>query len=165
MLLKKKYPCKTEDHVDIDQVLETCMAEIGTHQDINWIVDTGVSNYVMRNKSLVSNMKKCPIATNIRTANGAILPVAGKDFVTLFENKVAEQVLYVPGVCKNLLFVGSFADRGNLILFDAKKFFIFDRHKRLYLIGSPDSKNSLYKLDSLLAKRKQSIKVNMNLID
>lgn len=97
-------------------------------------------------------------SSSVSTANGAKLAVAGHGTVTIDTNKV-NKVLYVPGISRNLVFVGKLADLDYHILFTRKQCLVFDKHhpSRVCMHGLRDPQNNLYKLStSALAKHVRS---------
>ena len=70
-------------------------------------------------------------------------------------NKEIQRVLYVPGMCKNLLFVGKFADEVHYTLFGPRNCWIFAKNNphRILLTGTRTHNNSLYRLNTSLQGR------------
>jgi hypothetical protein len=66
--------------------------------------------------------------------------------------------MYVPGMYKNLLSVGKFADKGFYTLFGKETCWIFKRDipGRILLIGTKSRSNGLYRLNSSLMRRAPS---------
>lgn len=141
-----------QEQEDVSTVLEldACMAEYSPVSSSTWFLDSGASNHITGDQRIVSNVVKPNITTTIKTASGAALPVVGKGIVTLSDNKILEHVLYVPGVQKNLLSVGALTDKGHRVVFDSKLFYVFEKHdpNKIYLQGTRDSQNNLYRLQT-----------------
>lgn len=118
----------------------------------NWYLDSGASMHVTGNKSLLFDVRKGP-NSQITTANGRSLPVNAQGAITLPGNKRLSEVLYVPGLCKNLLSVGRLADEGHFTLFGAKNCWVFaqDKPTKVLFTGSRSHSNSLYRLNTSLS--------------
>jgi hypothetical protein len=71
---------------------------------------------VTGNRDLLTNIRDAPKSTII-TTRGKVLPVVNHNKANLDENKVIDNILYIPGMMKNLHSIGKFADEGLLILF------------------------------------------------
>jgi hypothetical protein len=67
------------------------------------------------------------------------------------EIKNVTNVLYVPGLTKNLFLVGSIIDKGNIVIFDASKCLILDSNepKKVITKTMRDSTNGSYKGESI----------------
>jgi hypothetical protein len=67
------------------------------------------------------------------------------------EIKNVINVLYVSGLIKNLLLIGSIINKGNMVIFDAKKFLILDlsEPKKVITKAMKDSTNGLYKGENM----------------
>jgi hypothetical protein len=66
-----------------------------------------------------------------------------------------EKILYVPGIGKNLLSIGKFADEGLYSIFGSKTCWILniDNPLAILLTGTIEKSNSLYRLNSSVAGR------------
>lgn len=65
------------------------------------------------------------------------------------EIKDVHDVLYVPGLAKNLLSIGSFADRGMVACFDENKCILYSKnHKQIVAEGTRNHNNGLYRLSA-----------------
>lgn len=117
----------------------------------NWYFDSGASTHVTGNKDLLSNISEGPTA-KITTASGITLPVAAKGAINLPGNKSISNVLYVPGLCKNLLSIGKLADAGHYTLFGPKTCWVYARgnSNQVLFTGTRIHSNSLYRLNTSL---------------
>jgi hypothetical protein len=79
----------------------------------------------------------------------------GHGKTNLYKNKVIDNILYVPGMTKNLLLIGKFPDEGFFTLFDPRKCWIFVKKKPLQVLftGTRKQGNNLYRLSSLIRRR------------
>ena len=118
----------------------------------NWYLDSGASTHVTGNRDLLTEIRRGP-NSQITTANGRALPVMAQGALTLSGNKISE-VLYVPGLCKNLLSVGKFADTGHYTLFGPRHCWIFahDNLDKVILTGTRPHSNSLYRINTSLTE-------------
>jgi hypothetical protein len=118
---KKEWANSTEDHpagetsndAALAQVFEVCATEIKSQrQPDDWFIDSGASAHVTGDRNLISDVRNAP-QSNVTTAGGRVLPVMGQGSANLDLTKEIQRVLYVPGMYKNLLSVGKFADEGH----------------------------------------------------
>lgn len=81
-------------------------------------------------------------------ASGAHLSITRKGAIVLDQNKVTD-ILYVPGVTKNLIFVGKIKDVRYLVLFGSTYCIVFDKDdtSRILLWGCRDPHSKLYYFD------------------
>lgn len=132
-------------------MLELNLAESSSNE---WFIDSGASKHVTGQKSLLSDLdSNC--RSKISTAGGHTLNVAGKESVEVSTPSGGIQidnVLYVPGIRKNLLSVGSIADGEDRpkILFDSTHCWILrdfplPAAHQVITKGKRDQKNGLYK--------------------
>lgn len=112
----------------------------------DWVIDSGASSHYSNRRANISDFAALPTSTSVTTAAGSTLPVAGTGCINAARNKVISRVLYVPDIKSNLLSVGSFADRGHLVLFNAQHCYVMDRHdkSKVFLQGHRDPRNRLY---------------------
>jgi hypothetical protein len=107
------------------EIFEVCAAEVQrSHAPDDWFLNSGASAHVTGNRDLLTDVRTGPNST-ITTAAEKSLPIVGQGQAYL-NNKAVQRVLYVPGMCKNLISVGKFADQGHLTLFGAKKYWILE---------------------------------------
>lgn len=121
-----------------------------------WVVDSGASSHYANSCDNITKFKPIASPSNVTTAGGSQLPVVGSGHLQVSSNKALPKVLYVPRIRSNLLSVGSLADRGHLVIFDAKNCFVMDRHdpKKVFLKGSRDPSNRLYTMALPVSHRK-----------
>jgi hypothetical protein len=113
----------------------------------DWVLDSGSSSHFSNSKASLTNFSPDVVLTDVTTAGGSKLPVVGKGTI-YFGNNTIPKVLYVPTIRSNLLSVGSFADNGHTVWFNAKHCFIMQKTDptKVYLTGSRDPVNHLYTL-------------------
>lgn len=147
-----------DDSRDSDSELAVNLTELNIAEQCTsqaeWYIDSGASKHVTGRKKLLSEIESGS-SSKISTAGGETLNVIGKGKVEIPTNSGGikfDNVLYVPGVTKNLLSVGTIADdkEGYKILFDSGKVWILrdfpipDAH-HVVTEGHRDFKNGLYK--------------------
>ena len=71
----------------------------------HWIVDSGASDHMTGNRSLLSTFSSCPSTLTVRIADGTCSTVAGTGTVQLSQNLTLHSVLFVPNLDCNLLSV------------------------------------------------------------
>ena len=114
-----------------------------------WYLDSGASNHVTGNRSLLVDVKPTEHNRVVHTAGGQSLPVKGTGSVVIKlpngEIKAIGNILYVPGLTKNLFSVGSITDKGLTVLFLPHVCHVVDKTTKQILIkGIRDSVNSLF---------------------
>ena len=86
-----------------------------------WYLNSGASNHVTGNRDLLVDVKPTEHNRVVHTAGGQSLPVKGVGSVVIKlpngEIKTIGNILYVPGLTKNLFSVGSITDKGLTVHF------------------------------------------------
>lgn len=118
-----------------------------------WYLDSRASNHVTGNRSLLVDVKPAEHNRIVHTVGGQSLPVKGIGSVVIQlpngEIKAIGNIMYVPGLTKNLFSVGSITDKGLTILFLPHVCHVLDKNTNQVLIkGIRDSVNSLYRIES-----------------
>jgi hypothetical protein len=110
-------------------VFEICATEVNqkARREHDWFLDSGATTHIIGNRELLTNIRVAP-KSNVITVGGNALSVEGHGKAIVSRNKVVDNILYVPGLQKNLLSVGKFADEGLLTLFGFRQCWIFDKH-------------------------------------
>lgn len=128
--------------------VEVNLSEFKSSHD--WLIDSGASVHVTGNRDTLSKVVPYASSSNVITASGARIPVAGKGDTKIGGNKVVKKVLYVPGMTRNLLSVGQLTDEGYDIYFNSRHGYILDREDptKVFLRATRDTNSSLYKLDT-----------------
>jgi transposase InsO family protein len=131
-------------------LLEANLLQTKPAKPLPWILDSGASASVTGNANTLTNLEPVVTTATITTAGGEAHPVTGKGTVVLGSNApIKESVLYVPGIQKNLLSVGSLADRGLRILFDKSHAFLLDPSLRTLGVGTRHPRTGLYQFPSV----------------
>lgn len=126
----------------------------------DWIIDSGASSHVSGTKDAFSNLNMPGSSGSVSTASGSKLPIIGQGTVHVDTNKSISNVLYVPGLQRNLMSVGTLTDAGHIVMFDSKSCHVFDKDnpRKVFVRGTRDPYNKLYHLRQLppSAPRKHS---------
>jgi hypothetical protein len=142
-------PTHNNDEAALAEVFEICAAEVKqkARREEDWFLDSGATTHVTGNRDLLTDIRIAP-KSNVTTVGGNALPVEGHGKATISDNKVVDNILYVPSMKKNLLSVGKFADQGMITLFSSRNCWIFHKHSpyKVILTGTRESNNSLYRL-------------------
>lgn len=72
----------------------------------------------------------------MNSVGGYSFPVVGQGKVDLDISTEAQGVLYIPGIRKNLWFVGKFVDEGHITLFGSRSCWILNKTKPHQIIYS-----------------------------
>jgi hypothetical protein len=134
------------------EVLDIYAAEVKkSNGEDDWFIDSGASTHVTGNRNLLYEIRHAPHST-VSIATGKALPIVGEGVATL-DNKSVDKIMYVPGMCKNLLLVGKFVDLGLYTLLGPKTCWIFkkDNLRAILLTGTREKSNSLYRLNTSLS--------------
>lgn len=135
----------------------TARSQIRNGLGSDWYLDSGASRHVTGHKNLLKDLK-VGNQSQIRTAGGESLRVEakGKTIVSTKSGGIKfDNILYVPGITKNLLSVGAITDgKARMkVLFDSDRFWILQNFpdpepNHVVATGSRDRKNGLYRFES-----------------
>jgi len=116
-----------------------------------WFFDSGASRHITSRKDLFGRLIPSSCGRKVTCANNASYPVQGTGDVMLTAINGSEfllqDVLYVPGIKKNLLSVSSFAQRGLVVSFEDAKCVVRDRENDSVLVATGTLCRGLYRLD------------------
>lgn len=121
------------------------------NRNTNWYLDSGATSHVIGDASKFVDLKEIVDRKIVKFVAGHKHMVYGKGSIVISQNgaiKKVNNVLYVPGVKKNWLFVGAIADMRYMVLFGTSKCWILSNkypHK-LIADGWRDPLNGLYML-------------------
>jgi len=120
------------------------------HDDF-WILDSSATQHVTGNPDLITGLQ--PVSTSLMiSAGGESHTVKGKGKIYVeFPNgkiKCFDDVLYVPGVHRNLLSVGCIVDKHHSIEFRKNVCIIQDKNKETLGIAQRMNGNGLYRLQA-----------------
>ncbi|MCO5582632.1 hypothetical protein L7F22_036530 [Adiantum nelumboides] len=116
-----------------------------------WYFDSGASRHITSRKDLFCSLDAAPVGKKETCANNASYPIKGVDkiLITISDgsNLCLLDVLYVPGIKKNLLFVSSLEKNGLWIIFEDDRCGVRDQENGYSLIITGTLKNGLFVLD------------------
>ncbi|MCO5609511.1 hypothetical protein L7F22_063739 [Adiantum nelumboides] len=103
-----------------------------------WYFDSGASMYITSRKDLFCSLDAAPAGKKVTCANNASFPIkgVGKILITISDGSdlCLPDVLYVPGIKKNLLSVSSLAKNGLQVIFEDDRCIVRDRENGYSLI-------------------------------
>ncbi|GAU40816.1 hypothetical protein TSUD_398000 [Trifolium subterraneum] len=152
---KKKKSQNTEEEANVAQDDSTSEDDVSfmvtitdeTAESMVWYFDTGCSNHMTGNKSILTDFNKC-LNTRIKLANGNFIAAEGMGNVVIQRSngKKAdiEKVLYVPGMKCNLMSVGQLLEKGFKAVFEGETLKLFDSRQRL-ILKTAQSQNRTFK--------------------
>ncbi|KAK2404089.1 hypothetical protein QL285_053465 [Trifolium repens] len=118
-----------------------------TAESMEWYFDTGCSNHMTRNRSILTDFDNC-LNTKIKLANSKSIDAKGMGNVVIQRKNgrksVIEKVLYVPGMQCNLMSVGQLLDKGFKVVLGDGTLKLFDSKQNL-ILKSIQSKNRTFK--------------------
>ncbi|MCO5609397.1 hypothetical protein L7F22_063623 [Adiantum nelumboides] len=116
-----------------------------------WYFDSGASRHITSRKDLFSSLDAAPAGKKVTCANNASYPIkgVGKILITISDGSdlCLPDVLYVPGIKKNLLSVSSLAKNGLRVIFEDDRCIVRDRENGYSLITTGTLENGLFVLD------------------
>ncbi|MCO5564735.1 hypothetical protein L7F22_018403 [Adiantum nelumboides] len=103
-----------------------------------WYFDSGASRHITSRKDLLCSLDAAPAGKKVTCANNASYPIkgVGKILITISDGSdlCLPDVLYVPGIKKNLLSVSSLAKNGLRVIFEDDRCIVRDRENGYSLI-------------------------------
>ncbi|CAM6100214.1 unnamed protein product [Calypogeia fissa] len=144
-------PSSEDEHTAEEVNLVAMLSHMSTADSNNWILDSGASSHYAKSRKSFSKFLPKASKSSVTAAGGAKLPVTGKGCINFSGNKLVNHVLYVPSITRNLLSVGKFTDQGHNVVFTSRHCYVMDTSDpgKIFLKGSRDPSNLLYKLDSM----------------
>ncbi|MCO5554847.1 hypothetical protein L7F22_008383 [Adiantum nelumboides] len=116
-----------------------------------WYFDSGASMHITSRKDLFCSLDAAPAGKKVTCANNASYPIkgVGKILITISDGSdlCLPDVLYAPGIKKNLLSVSSLAKNGLRVIFEDDRCIVRDRENGYSLITTGTLKNGLFVLD------------------
>ncbi|MCO5554081.1 hypothetical protein L7F22_007607 [Adiantum nelumboides] len=116
-----------------------------------WYFDSGASRYITSRKDFFCSLDAAPAGKKVTCANNASYPIKGigKILITISDGSdlCLPDVLYVPGIKKNLLSVSSLAKNGLRVIFKDDRCIVRDRENGYSLITTGTLENGLFVLD------------------
>ena len=91
----------------------------------SWLVESDASRHMTRNKDILAYLKQVRFSSQVELGDDASYEIKGIGSVSfqLVSGVVLhiENILYVPGLTKNLISVGVLEDKGHRVIFMDKK--------------------------------------------
>ncbi|MCO5597177.1 hypothetical protein L7F22_051253 [Adiantum nelumboides] len=116
-----------------------------------WYFDSGASRHITSRKDLFCSLDVAPAGKKVTCANNASYPIkgVGKILITISDGSdlCLPDVLYVPGIKKNLLSVSSLAKNGLRVIFEDDRCIVRDRENGYSLITTSTLQNGIFVLD------------------
>jgi hypothetical protein len=97
--------------------------DLNKDNDTNWYLNSRSSTHVTWDFSHFSKLKTNINPIIFRFIGGHTHVICGKGDIVLSHNgsiKLVHDILYVPNITKNLLFVGAIIDKGCMVIFGQK---------------------------------------------
>lgn len=143
-----------EDHNQDDAIamISEIALIVSTPNDTTWILDTGATKHVTGNSKLRNQLQYDNDSVSARTSSGHSYPVGGRGCINMQlggnKQETITNILYVPGMTRNFLFVGELMDSGMLACFDAKHCLIMTKDPKPIVVASGirDNNSKLYHL-------------------
>lgn len=115
-----------------------------------WVLDSGATHHVTGNSNLVQDFQACTSNTSMLAAGGEAHRIGGKGNVSINfpggKYKQFKNVLYVPGIRRNLLSIGRITDEGCNVHFNRKEVLIRDEHTQDIIGHGTRMHRGLYQL-------------------
>lgn len=142
------FPSTAEQHTSLlaHQGIQSLAFSIQNNQSKPWIVDSGASDHMTGDLSILTNFQTCINHSGVKIADGSLSPVAGTGSVHLTENFHLSSVLYVPKLNCNLLSISQLTRDLNCITKFHSNFCDFQAVDSGKVIGSADMHGGLYLL-------------------
>jgi hypothetical protein len=110
----------TEDMSETISLLH-CSTLTGTIEDDMWIIDSGASRHMTGDQAKLSNLNEKKTSYKVELGDKSTYPVEGFGQASVKlksgNNVHLSNVLYVPGLEKNLVSISCLEDKGNIIAF------------------------------------------------
>ncbi|MCO5606361.1 hypothetical protein L7F22_060549 [Adiantum nelumboides] len=116
-----------------------------------WYFDSGPSRHITSRKDFFCSLDAASAGKKVTCTNNASYPVkgVGKILITISDGSdlCLPDVLYVPGIKKNLLSVSSLAKNGLRVIFEDDRCIVRDQENGYSLITTGTLENGLFVLD------------------
>ena len=136
MLQKKKKNTKTtkEEEPRRECCLIFALSRSITNIANSWLVDSGASKHMTGNRGALTSYRK-KFTTQVELGDDSAYKIEGLGSTTLQLDSGTvlhiDDVLYVPGLKKNLIFVDGLEDKGYRVLFMDKKVLLWAKNEKL----------------------------------
>lgn len=133
---------------------QAMLATANTVADPQWYLDSGASNHVTSDGASLTNKIDYKGKGKLTVGNGHSLPIIATGRITISCSKplILNQVLYVPGIHKNLISISQLSVDNNVsIVFDTNICFVIDKTTKQVLLQGTLS-HGLYKISHPLPR-------------
>jgi hypothetical protein len=111
-----------------------------------WVLDSGATNHITGNRTLLHNYQKNSIQDFVYVANGEKMKIHGYGTIKVFLKNI-EQVLHIENCTFNLLSIGKLSQELSCEIIFSKKNVFFQDLKTKKMIGEESFQNGLYILN------------------
>ena len=122
-----------------------------SHSDV-WYFDSGASKHITSKRSLFTELKPTSFEKKVTCANDQSHFIKGVGSISICAVDGTEftlsNILYVPGITKNLLSISAFSKCGYHIIFDDNRCIVRDREKENKVVLTGTLIKGLYVLDN-----------------
>lgn len=98
----------------------------------SWLVDIGASRHMIGNKNVLTDLKQVQFSSQVMLGDDASYEIKGIGSVSFqLVSRVVlniENILYVPGLTKNLISIGVLEDKGQRVIFMDKKALLWPKN-------------------------------------
>ncbi|KAL9231947.1 hypothetical protein vseg_007105 [Gypsophila vaccaria] len=123
------------------------MSYSNSHNNLDWIVDSGATDHMSAHKDLFLNLRSLPKPILVGLPDGSTKRVTQIGEISLHPQILLHEVLYIPDFKHNLLSVGRLLSANCLLIhFDMDKCILQDLDKQTLIVGLKDA--GLYKIRS-----------------
>lgn len=113
-----------------------------------WYLDNGASNHMTGDKTKFISLDE-KLTGEVKFGDGSIVSIKGKGSIAFKcktgEEKIFNDVFYIPTLCDNILSLGQMSEEGNKVLMDGEYLWVHDNDGNL-LMKVKRSSNRLYKI-------------------
>jgi hypothetical protein len=113
-----------------------------TNSAKSWLVDSGASRHMTRNKDNLANFKNVKFSSQVALGDDVSYAIKGTGSTSFqLDSRFMlhiEDILYVPGLTKNLISVGILADKGHRVIFMEKKALLWPKDTEPLLLESKE---------------------------
>ena len=128
----------TEEQDDGDNMFFACQAPTIPKNENVWFVDSGCSNHMTANKSILCDIDNS-VCTRVKMGNGDLVQAKGRGTLVVETKKgkrFIREVLLVPELDQNLLSVGQLQENGYPVLFDDDVCTIYEKKNKNQIVAN-----------------------------
>ena len=129
---------------------------LGVIPNHTWIVDSGATDHMTGDFSLLSSYKPCAGNFKIKVVDGSLSAVAGKCSIVLSPQLTIQDVLHIPNLSCNLLSINKLTKNKNCQTLFFDNYYVFHDLISGQIIGSAKQSGGLYYFEDEPETRHQS---------